>query len=143
LEELGQTPTRTCKHCGVVSTNLSLFVKDKQSKYGRRLLCIKCRVKENDKHPKQRDWKTDHQVKKRYGIDRETYFKRMATSDSCEICQSKENLCYDHDHVTMEFRGVLCRLCNKAIGQLGDTVEDVQKALDYLRKERHGHRLTD
>jgi hypothetical protein len=37
----------------------------------------------------------------------------------------------------MEFRGVLCRTCNKAVGQLGDNVEGLQKALDYLTKTKH------
>ena len=134
MEKHGLIPTRTCKPCGLTSSNLSLFVKDKQSKYGRRLLCISCKVKENNKHPKQKDWKTDYQVSKRYGIDRATYLERMATSSCCEICSSENNLCYDHDHITMKFRGVLCRSCNKAVGQLGDSVESLQRALDYLKR---------
>jgi hypothetical protein len=137
LEELGKIPIRTCKTCSLSSTDLSLFVKDKQSKYGRRLLCISCKVKENTKHSKHKDWKTNHQVNKRYGIDRQTYLDRMAGSDCCQICSTKSNLCYDHDHITMEFRGVLCRTCNKAVGQLGDNVEGLQKALDYLTKTKH------
>lgn len=134
MDTTGLKPTRSCKDCGLVSCDLSLFVKSNQSKHGRRNLCIGCCVVRNNKHPKQRDWKTDHQVKKRYGIDRQTYFDCVASSDCCEICSSKDNLCYDHDHQTMQFRGVLCRSCNKAIGQLGDTYESVQKALNYLGK---------
>ena len=134
METIGQKPTRLCIRCGLHSSNLSLFAKDKSSKYGRRNVCLVCYQKQNEQHPKQKDWKTDHQVKKRYGIDRQTYLERMSTSDCCEICSSTENLCYDHDHVTMEFRGVLCRSCNKAIGQLGDSYESVEKALNYLGK---------
>jgi hypothetical protein len=136
LEELGQKPTRRCTVCNLKSHNLELFVKDKGSKHGRRNLCISCCVERNEAHPKTKDWKTDHQVKKRYGINRETYLERMASSDCCEICSSKNNLCYDHDHATMQFRGVLCRSCNKAIGQLGDNLESLQKAVDYLKKGR-------
>jgi len=123
---------RECKHCGLASDDLSLFVKNKQSKYGRRNECISCRVKANQSHPKVKDWKTNHQTMKRYGIDAETYKARMATSSECEVCGTTEELCYDHDHNTMEFRGVLCRGCNRSIGQLGDTAESLQKALDYL-----------
>lgn len=135
MEEAGLRPTRTCKDCELFSDNLGLFVKNKGSKYERRNLCIACCVKRNEKHPKKRDWKTNHQVNKRYGISLQTYMERMSTSDCCQICTSKDNLCYDHDHETMEFRGVLCRSCNVAIGQLGDNVEMLQKALDYMKSK--------
>jgi len=59
----------------------------------------------------------------------------MSTSDRCEICSSRDSLCYDHDHNTMRFRGVLCNKCNRSIGQLGDTVESIQKVLFYLKSK--------
>lgn len=93
-----------------------------------------CTIARNNANPKQKDWKTDHQTKKRYGIDAETYKQRMASKSSCEICGSTEELCYDHDHTTMEFRGVLCRGCNRSIGQLGDNLESILKVVDYLKK---------
>jgi hypothetical protein len=58
----------------------------------------------------------------------------MASQQSCEICDSTKELCYDHDHVTMKFRGVLCRQCNRALGQLGDSLDRVLKVVDYLKK---------
>jgi len=82
-----------------------------------------------------KDWKTDHQTKKRYGVDADTYKRLMATSSCCEICGKIEELCYDHCHDTMKFRGVLCRGCNRSLGQLGDNIEAIQKVLDYLQKE--------
>lgn len=73
----------------------------------------------------------------RHGVSPEHYDKCMATSDKCEICESKEDLCYDHDHDTMEFRGVLCSRCNRSLGGLGDTLESVMKAVKYLMKDKH------
>lgn len=43
----------------------------------------------------------------------------------------------DHDHKTGRFRGWICRSCNHGIGMLGDTIEGVQNALDYLRDGPH------
>jgi hypothetical protein len=60
----------------------------------------------------------------------------MASSPGCEICGITTDLVYDHCHDTMEFRGVLCRKHNAAIGQLGDTAEGVQAALNYLTKRK-------
>ena len=137
LETIGVKPIRVCVDCKVECFSEELlpmwFVKDKGSKHGYRNLCICCVVKRNEKHPKQKDWKTDHQTKKRYGVDVETYKQRMASRTSCEICGSKKELCYDHDHETMEFRGVLCRGCNRALGQLGDSLKGIMRAVNYLR----------
>ena len=132
--KLGETPTRKCIDCGCQSENLELFVSSNESKYGRRNLCWSCMVVRNEKNPRMKDWKTDHQTRKRYGIDAVTYKQRMQTSDKCEVCEATTELCYDHDHGTMMFRGVLCRACNRSIGQLGDSVEGLEKALNYLRK---------
>jgi hypothetical protein len=135
LAKLGETPTRTCTVCGLFTTDLSKFVKDKQSRFGVRNLCLPCAQTRNNLQAGMKDWKTDHQTKKRYGVDVETYKRLMATSSCCEICGKTEELCYDHCHDTMKFRGVLCRGCNRSLGQLGDNIEGVQKVLDYLQKE--------
>jgi len=41
-------------------------------------------------------------------------------------------LVVDHDHLTGEFRGHICKNCNTGIGKLDDSVEGVMKALLYL-----------
>lgn len=139
MEQLGVTPIRVCKQCGIECFTKELlpawFVSNSQSKYGYRNLCISCAVERNNSNPKQKDWKTDHQTKKRYGVDVKTYKQRMESSVNCEICGSTEELCYDHDHDTMKFRGVLCRGCNRSLGQLGDNLEGIMKVVDYLKKE--------
>ena len=140
---MGTNALRKCKECGLeawVVEDLDAFVKSPDSLHGRRNSCRKCAgAKTDNADKKMRDWKTDYQVKKRYGIDRETYIKRMATSSVCQCCGSLENLCYDHCHDTMEFRGVLCRSCNKAIGQLGDDMEGITRAYNYLRDHYEKH----
>jgi hypothetical protein len=53
--------------------------------------------------------------------------------DVCECCKKiPKKWCLDHDHETNLFRGWICDSCNTGIGLLGDTIEGVQKALDYL-----------
>ena len=39
----------------------------------------------------------------------------------------------DHDHKTQRVRGMLCHGCNKGIGMLGDTLEAVLAAVEYLQ----------
>ncbi len=52
----------------------------------------------------------------------------------CNICGKwcGDNLHVDHDHNTGTVRGLLCSDCNLGLGKLGDTLEGLQKALDYL-----------
>lgn len=61
--------------------------------------------------------------------------------ERCDCCGAKPNdikgrrkvgLVCDHDHETKKFRGWLCQACNKGIGQLGDDIEGVKQALEYL-----------
>ena len=39
-------------------------------------------------------------------------------SDKCVLCDSKNNLVFDHDHHSEKFRGWLCDPCNRALGTL-------------------------
>lgn len=132
MASVGAIPTRECNKCGLTSEDLSLFVKNKGSKYGRRNHCQACYQSETKRHRKYRYWQTDHQVRKRYGIDAETYLSRMASRSACDICGETKELCYDHCHDTMAFRGVLCRTCNRSIGQLGDNADSLRRAYQYL-----------
>lgn len=38
----------------------------------------------------------------------------------------------DHDHETNEFRGWLCKKCNTGLGALGDNLESLLRAVEYL-----------
>lgn len=54
----------------------------------------------------------------------------------CECCaglpNGKGGLHVDHDHISGKFRGWLCSSCNTGIGGLGDCVDGVARALEYL-----------
>ena len=60
--------------------------------------------------------------------------------ENCACCGvsfssvSSKNTHMDHCEATEAFRGWLCAPCNLGIGQLGDNIEGVEKALAYLRK---------
>ena len=69
----------------------------------------------------------------------------------CECCGKEPNsgptadntmrklgLALDHDPVENTFRGWLCDSCNRAIGALGDNIEGVTNALNYLKRKKHG-----
>lgn len=50
----------------------------------------------------------------------------------CAICKSIEQLVGDHDHLTGRPRGILCRNCNLAIGNMFDNPQRLRDAASYL-----------
>jgi hypothetical protein len=57
----------------------------------------------------------------------------------CAICKepmSFESALVDHDHSTMEVRGLLCRKCNSALGFFRDNELIIKSAFEYLLKNK-------
>ena len=67
----------------------------------------------------------------RYGL---TIEELDALGNKCEVCESTERLCVDHDHFTGKVRGLLCNRCNAALGMLGDSEENIINLLNYLTR---------
>ena len=58
--------------------------------------------------------------------------------DACECCDKPtKDLKLDHCHESLTFRGWLCQSCNWGIGNLGDNIEGVTRALKYLKRKSH------
>lgn len=50
----------------------------------------------------------------------------------CAICNLEVPLEFDHNHDTLEPRGLLCHKCNTGLGMFGDSRELIASALIYL-----------
>jgi hypothetical protein len=144
-----------CPGCGVVFTpthGLQRFCKVQE--------CVNARVaarykKWYDKQPREKlneqqrayRGRTDVgrrlELKAKYGITLEQWATMVSLAGNrCEICGVLDDrLCVDHDHVTGLVRGALCRQCNRAIGQLGDSLEGIRKAERYLAETELGRNV--
>lgn len=93
--------------------------------------CTPC----SDKH------RDDH-YRNTYGITQADYDEMLtAQGGMCACCGGPPNgagnrLYVDHDHGTRHVRGLLCFSCNSGIGALGDTIEGLRRALDYLERSQ-------
>lgn len=85
-----------------------------------------------------------YSLKRLYGITPEQYDEMFREQGgSCACCKRpqadfKTRLAVDHDHVTLEVRGLLCTFCNsRVIGRHRDP-ELFKAAYEYLSKKHTG-----
>jgi hypothetical protein len=88
-----------------------------------------------------REYKRRDQLRSHYGITQAEYDALFSQQQGlCGICGREGSrtvgppLDVDHDHVRNRVRGLLCNSCNRAVGLLGDSIEGLERALEYLRK---------
>jgi len=135
---------KKCSTCKQTKDRLE-FGNLKASKDGKSGRCKSClntsnrrsQAKTPDVFDEQRrlSWLT-----RNYGITTNDYNSMVVNQDDkCGICERQDKgtrrkyWCVDHCHTTGRVRGLLCATCNKSLGQLGDTVESLQKAITYLK----------
>lgn len=85
-------------------------------------LCYECHLARSKKYHKEvYRWS-------KYGLD------GPIEMSACEICSVTDDLVIDHCHDTGQFRGVLCRTCNLALGGLKENLELIKRALKYAKR---------
>jgi len=147
--------TDTLKQCTVckVHKDLSQYYKSKREKDGYGYRCKTCdnlvrkisRNRNNKVNP-TKDGFRNRYVLNKYGINQKQYLTMLETQGGlCAICKTNNPLgrdvvnskdisfCVDHCHKTLKVRGLLCNLCNRALGLLKDDPETLKNALNYLK----------
>jgi hypothetical protein len=77
-------------------------------------------------------------LRKLYNITLEEYNTLFVKQNGCcAICGIHQSdletpMCVDHNHVTKEIRGLLCRKCNSGIAFLKENTLILHKAIEYL-----------
>lgn len=104
---------KVCSKCNI-SKPLQDFYKDRDG-YG-----LKCKICNN-------------KINK---ITKDLHKTAPPRPQACECCGivSDSPLVLDHDYETGKFRGWICAKCNLGLGRLGDTVESLLRAVEYLKK---------
>jgi len=146
--------TRTCRVCGEEKNLLNdyYFVRKNPalpSSYSYE--CKDCTIKRTVKYNKENSATVRSQfLKRRYGMTFEQFETMLSSQDNaCAICGTKEpsknrgrdkRFHVDHDHKTGEVRGLLCKSCNIALGEVKDNIHTLQAMIQYLEShEQDGH----
>ena len=99
----------------------------------------RCRVSYSSAPSTIRAWEVGSKAKRyrRYGLTKQQYEAMIAAQQGlCAICKVRPFAVVDHDHETKEVRGLLCDTCNRGLGLLGDSIERIRAALEYLENAR-------
>lgn len=147
---MGQ-PVRV-KTCGKCKQELSAeyFHKDKRRSHGLQARCKQCQKEDayawRARNPEKVKEKSARYYERRgaaylreyrYGLSEEVHASLLDSQGGvCAICHTHrgETLHVDHDHQTGAVRGLLCRLCNTAIGKFNDDPSRLRAAAAYLER---------
>lgn len=109
-----------------------------------RKICVYCKKRKNPKSfPKHKlrldklDTRCRQCLKIEAKVRSKLHKKAPPKPEVCECCQAvPKKWRLDHDHETHAFRGWVCEPCNFGMGQLGDNIPGLIKALNYLLRAR-------
>lgn len=85
---------------------------------------------------RSREW----QLRSKFNIS-QTQYEQLSEAQNhvCYICKGRDDfsnyLAVDHCHTNGHIRGLLCRNCNRALGQFQDNVDFLERAIVYLKKD--------
>lgn len=86
--------------------------------------------------PENKEKQRHRQYKHLFGISLEQYNKMLLEQGGvcgiCGISPAEEKLAVDHDHISGEIRGLLCRCCNTALGNVNDDIDILASMTSYL-----------
>ena len=143
-----------CKKC-LQEKPRTKFYKEKRTKRGYNARCIDCcksdarAVFEANPEPYRERARDAHSYEARrartlsqYGLTQDDYDRMLEEQNGgCAICGCAESghnatnlLLVDHCHKTNVVRGLLCSLCNLAIGRFKDDKRSLIAATFYLNK---------
>jgi len=94
------------------------------------------------------DGKTSAYLLRSYGITYGQYKDMLDSQDhKCKLCSGEGfvmkdchaiKLVVDHCHKDGHVRGLLCHNCNRALGLMQDSVESLERAINYLKSNYSG-----
>lgn len=151
------------KHCKKCNTTKPLedFAKCSRLSDGKQTYCRSClsslnsdyrsKNKEKDKkrnaeyHQREKERVRDRHYKNRYGVPYSVFLEMLEKQgNKCKICSidltlgdnSKTRAVLDHCHSTGKVRGILCNMCNTALGKFCDSPSLLESAINYLEETR-------
>lgn len=141
---------KTCKICNMLKPLSEFYQTVRNGKpYGYHGKCKSCYIKKQQKNYDPIK-KRDENLKRLYGIGLNDYNNLLDKQNGkCATCGTTEpkgrksgrggaiDVFYvDHDHSTGKVRGLLCNVCNRTMGYVGDNISTLEEMIKYLQKHQ-------
>jgi hypothetical protein len=138
--------TRTCRVCGEEKNLVDdyyLSRKDPTLASSYSYECKECTIKRTVEYNKENSSSVKSQyLKRNYGLTFEEFDAMLSSQDNaCAICGTKEpsktrgrdkRFHVDHSPETGEVRGLLCKSCNIALGEVKENIHTLKSMIEYL-----------
>ena len=133
--------TKVCTSCGVEKDINEFYLRGgSYSPNSRKSKCKTCDIERVRKRHQENPERTkNNDLKRLYGITLNEYNQMLANQNhKCITCGTTEpggkhgKFMVDHSHITGKVRGLLCKRCNIALGEVGDNIDTLQKMIQYL-----------
>ena len=138
--------TRVCRVCKKQKGLLEdyyLSRKDPTKNSSYSYECKDCTVKRTVQYNKDNSETVRSQyLKREYGMTFEEFDAMLSSQDiCCAICGTNKpsktrgrinRFHVDHDHKTGKVRGLLCKSCNIALGEVEDNIHTLKSMIEYL-----------
>jgi hypothetical protein len=149
-----KTQSKACSVC-LQRKSFVEFYSYKNKSDGKSYRCKPCddlaRRKWAEDNPEKSKYSARNRIiKHRHGVDIPWYEQKLKSQgNTCAICGVDRNNCtyanewsfaIDHCHKTGKLRGLLCNMCNRALGMFKDCPEVLRKAalyLEYYKDDTH------
>lgn len=138
---------KKCPKCGMLK-DTSEFNKNSSSPDGLQGYCKVCQSESarvsNKKHIEHRRLNNSRWRRSSlYGLSEEAFNEMVERSNNlCSICGTeftktgKGRMAIDHDHATGKVRGLICHNCNIGLGHFKDSIDALERAIEYLKESK-------
>ncbi len=105
-----------------------------------RYYCRECGIDYDRKRDRPYERVRNERLKTMYGIGNAEYDAFLLSQNGqCAICFTTvsntrcSKFSVDHCHSTKKVRGLLCQKCNMGLGNFKDSIQNLERAIEYLR----------
>ena len=138
---------RKCRTCGLQKNLIEdyyLSRKDSTLASSYAYECKACTIKRTCEYNlKNRPHRKSQELERHYGITLSQFNKMLEEQhNACAICGALEpggkwkNFHVDHDPQRDTIRGLLCSSCNTAMGLMGGSINNFERAVLYLKESK-------
>jgi len=130
------SPLLRCAKCGQFKPPPD-FPRNKTSKSGFHCYCKPCHARQRRESLARNHGGSErhYHLKRRYGIGADEVDELIRQQGGlCAVCRKREAKQVDHDHETGAVRGIVCLLCNAAMGAFHDDPMLIRRAIAYVKE---------